>query len=1116
MNSVAFLETGAVHNLVGEEGEGGLMPFLNVRGKDMVFRSAYAENAMVFGNTVLGEKSDSATAALYIEDNRVGVRKLPRFGAALDVSGTVMCTGGRLELRSETQQESHSTDTIANLSHSNIDFRIPDKDDDGKATPSSAHFARAYVDARGVVRSGAFMCTDSCDGYFVPLIPVKVTVRGISYVDGVINIRLSLSSAKDTGLDVLLRCDNDDDDKPRFDRTLDRNYGRIVLVIGETAYALRRETYIYEYEDGDENGAPDASLGVDIIPLQPVSGDRKVFETAADPVLQRCKNALESSSDPSAEYPIIDIRPYVSTSSPSGRLHDARSSHYFSNARPSRWKYAAASAATRVFLKDEEGGAVVVLGGHDARLRTRMSSLLNLTVAIGSDAGLFVVEDVLDYPDGTEDGKWAPGTHAIVLRAFDGTSYMAQLAKERLENAVSKSDSSAMPFVYAARPRAHLSHISDESPASRDAVLDRALKEDGVRRLVLVLDQLGDVSFEEKDGDVDEDGKRATLKFSRTVFSAPLHDHLNRLIDGGSTGNYVRSVRFARDALRSSIPVLSSHVDDDHVYLGLSEEGSARVKSAIEHADDEGFLKSPVKARFDLSGHPVEVEGARLDTPHHLTYLVRAPLRPSAREAIVRAWRNASGSIASNDDDYAGAGGTDLLIADGGGDRARQWIVTNVFWGSSIVKITVRRKDGHPLTEQEKEGADRKRVAYVEAFERVSPQVVDHDDGVEIHRRLVVRNEGVGHDDDKALEDFPSSFVHPPALEVRGDVVVENGGVSFRDDESAWTVGLVGGRSHERGFYDGFEVGFEEGDDAAYPQKRFGIGGVCRFSADGKTSMRGELRVSNHVTAHAYQTTCDERIKTDISDVAGDDALALATGAFALPLKRFRFRDENLTSSNVTPACGEVRIGATAQDVLRHLPMCVKTKRGRVPLLRPFFLSCDRDGMATAYVDEDDNGSYLNREMLAPADRCIFTVGRRLLVVDENTRGEFEGRRRYTMLVVEGVRFDTYNDTTGDLLSRGGDAEYNTNYAKRSATLMTLRLRHANHANHATNDRPNPELNCFGESRCFRVTHAFVDDLRIVDQTEMLYTAISAVQALDRRTRQLEDRVHELSSSSRS
>lgn len=106
--------------------------------KDVVFRTATVSNNLLIGNA-----SNSAdTAALYIHENRVGVRRLPMLGANVDVLGEAAISRSLRLYATENVRSNYAdiTSNCVNASHSNLAFVAPS---------GSPH---VYLDATGYVR----------------------------------------------------------------------------------------------------------------------------------------------------------------------------------------------------------------------------------------------------------------------------------------------------------------------------------------------------------------------------------------------------------------------------------------------------------------------------------------------------------------------------------------------------------------------------------------------------------------------------------------------------------------------------------------------------------------------------------------------------------------------------------------------------------------------------------------------------------------------------------------------------------------------------------------------------------------------------------------------------
>ena len=970
--SFAFLETGAVHRALPVDSS-----LLHVRTNDLVFRSAFVDNALVLGNAT---SSNADAAALYIEKNRIGVRKKPSVGLAMDVDGAVACSG-TLSLHDGDFKNDNKYGSSLDASHSNLSARF-----DGGV--------RTFLDARGSLRSGAILTTASThdDAVFVVDRTTPELTLDVVHVEpnpASLKIRFTLAS-----------CIGGD-----FDATADDE--SYVYVIGESAYTVSSTSIILVEPTSAE---PYRSFEVALVSFPFGAEDQTVN---VDPIFHQVASHL--SSDSQRESVPLTLRRFE-------RLQK-EAPHPFVR-RQYGFRLDATSPTTRVERGDDAvDGSILRVRSEDGVFLSRAKMLESSVVAIGDTEGVFFVDSV--------DVE----SRVVSLRTLDGRGAMAKQTEAALNAVLESGEQALMSAFHQAR------HSSLAAPSKNDP-------SSPYDRLGLRLTQLQDIVLEVLT--TDSDKTTARLRIAHDVFLDPLYMYLNEV--DTESGNYVRYVRLTTSVEQDVkddvvvVPVRASYRDDAHVFLDLWNGGEASIRtsfasSLVQASETTWFVSSkPSSATFGLSGHPVHVRHTSAEGgPYHLRWQVEPFMLPRALDALRQA-----------DADRLNI---DLIVSDGH-DVTRQWALVDfdgLGTGDGPI-ITLRRKDGQPLSIEDIYAVPR--FVYVTAIERLRPLTL-RDTGVVIGGSLCVG----GATDDEGLNGSESRPAWSNAsLNVVGDTSLE-GALSFR---TGGERARSDAHAHTRTGFEAFEVGLVR-DDV------FRLGHACEM-ADSNVAVLGNLSVSGQCSAQSYATLCDARLKTAVQDVIQrEERSDIADRLFATPVRKYVYSSD---------ANGRVHTGPLAHELEELFPDAVSHTTGLLPLNVPVVIRIERN--------EIHHDAYSG----AASSIAIATVSA-------------------PDLSALGLAWAVSSASTSDLaiVIPHGEAEYGYKECGITKTVHVSRVQQSKKDRTSFVLHLRSATSTFTSISTLTLTDKKHGDVRVVDQGEVMYSVVLALQDLADRVKALE-RIH--------
>ena len=260
-----------------ESGRLNLDVFGQVRSTDGVLKTLGDGGGLVVGNEHDGTAAIS-TAAAYVRDNRLGVRKVPEAGgASLDVAGDLACSG-RLQLYDAVNGTSFADERVPRL---------------------TAHGGSLSLGMRGVPRRTYADARGTLDAYMVSSASFLRPYPDVSRPEDVPRVHLSDVRTRDDTVTkkrrVILRFGAANDGVAALDH-LDRARAGDVLRFGEAAYRVSSAKYVHPAEAAaDAELQEGLELTCEALPEIPYATGAEALPLSAD-VGEALKKAAESPS----------------------------------------------------------------------------------------------------------------------------------------------------------------------------------------------------------------------------------------------------------------------------------------------------------------------------------------------------------------------------------------------------------------------------------------------------------------------------------------------------------------------------------------------------------------------------------------------------------------------------------------------------------------------------------------------------------------------------------------------------------------------------------------------------------------------------------------------------
>jgi len=413
------------------------------------------------------------------------------------------------------------------------------------------------------------------------------------------------------------------------------------------------------------------------------------------------------------------------------------------------------------------------------------------------------------------------------------------------------------------------------------------------------------------------------------AFSEPLSRLLNPVDVSG--GNPVRALRFASDASATLIPIKAAYKDDEKVYLETYPSGADAFEGSsvqlLPEAEDESADLTCV-----MTGFPLRIEAAEALDAAHLV-LRGEQFTPEPTRRALRRVRYDGSKLRSRGEVY-------VVISDA--EQTRQWVVCHI--NDEENALVLRRKDGLPLETADLNGEAR--------FVYITPIIVPRPTtllrasqpaGMVVEGGLCVGRGALDAPPDAytsivntsapGTEADASDNIKAASLSVAGDVALD-GKLRFLRSDVA-TDDTVEMRMNGKG-----ELVF--GRKTA-PSCLLGTSSVA-FPKDAV--------FGGQALARRFKTTSDSRLKERVATLAqeGMDDVSLLRDFMRIPVKRYSFCDEDSNSRHT---------GVIAQELLHVVSDSnsladdvVSRTQGRIPLRSTVKLCFDEDGSAVTPLSD--------------------------------------------------------------------------------------------------------------------------------------------------------------------
>lgn len=375
----AFLEAGAL----------SAPDYAGLYADDAILRTARPTDALLLATAPVTSNAN-VDAALYIADNRAGVRRRAHDPADLDVAGTCGVSGNLIAYADPASLSTARGGCVA-LSHSNV-------------VAGTGADARVYVDARGTTTTERALAREyaralETDAPFV----LPVAGAGIRAADGALYVDFAPGASADLagpGLDCAVPGD--------------------VYRIGESVYAVRAGSGFLRPENDDDDATTTSNFQ---LRCEDVSGEGTVVDGRL--------RALVQAGDP---VPFQRFAP---------ERRDAHEFEFPAGSVQLKAVQRAPRAASTQVSKEDQSDALLSLTSED-RDAWRVPRPGTL-VLVGDAAGVFVVER-------TAFATVSPTVaHETVLRPLDGRAGgFLDAAFTRFSDAIAAGDDAAMPALFPA------------------------------------------------------------------------------------------------------------------------------------------------------------------------------------------------------------------------------------------------------------------------------------------------------------------------------------------------------------------------------------------------------------------------------------------------------------------------------------------------------------------------------------------------------------------------------------------------------------------------------------------------------------------------------------------